>query len=175
MTIVRAITFEGKKTASKALDVIEETKDYMWLDEVAVISRSKHGFVRVDSTWAQDSSAVGIGTGWGALTGALIGALMGPQGAIAGALGAGALGGGTLGAFFGGLFNLSLYDPRLENFANQLKKDSSALILVSDEGYAGEFSNVFAPYGGTLIETEINEHDVNALREAIKAEAARTS
>ena len=173
MAIFRAITFQGKRTASKALDAIDEANDYMWIDDVAVISRGKHGFVRVDSTWAQDDTAVGATAGWGAITGALIGALMGPQGALAGAIGAGALGGGSLGALLSGIFNVAIADPRLENFAAQLQNDTSALVLVTDAVYADEFGTVFAPYGGTVIETEINEHDVKALREAIKAEQAR--
>ena len=174
MAIFRAITFEGSRTASKALNAIAENNDYTWIDEVAVISCSKNGFIRVDSTWAQSDTVVGASAGWGALTGALLGALMGPQGAIAGAIGAGALGGGSLGALFGATANLAIADPRLENFAAKLKKDSSALVLVTDAVYADEFGTVFAPYGGTLIETELNEHDIEALREALKAEKARS-
>ena len=83
MTIVKAITFQGKRTASKALQAIEETKEYIWIDDVAVLSRSKNGFIRVDSTWAQSDTAAGVTTGWGALAGALIGSMLGPQGAIA--------------------------------------------------------------------------------------------
>ena len=45
MTIVRAITFEGKNTASEAFEAIAATKNYIWLDDVAVISRSKQGVI----------------------------------------------------------------------------------------------------------------------------------
>ena len=37
MAIFRAITFQGKKTASKALNAIEENNDYIWIDDVAVL------------------------------------------------------------------------------------------------------------------------------------------
>ena len=173
MALFRALTFEGKNTASKALQAIEETQDFIWLDDVAVLSRSKNGFIRVDSTWAQEDTAVAASAGWGALTGALLGALMGPQGAIAGAVGAGAFSVGTLSAMFSGMFDLAIADPRLDDFAASLKNDTSALVLVTDAVYADEFGNVFAPYGGTVTETEINEHDVKAIREALKAEKAR--
>ena len=174
MAIFRAITFEGSRTASKALNAIAENNDYTWIDEVAVLSCGKHGFIRVDSTWAQSDTSVGASAGWGALTGALLGALMGPQGAIAGAIGAGAFGVGTLSALFSGMFNLAVSDPRLDDFAASLKKDTSALVLVSDVVFANEFGTVFAPYGGKVIETEINEHDVEAIRQALKAEKARS-
>ncbi len=99
--------------------------------------------------------------------------MLGPQGALAGAIGSGALSGGGLGLFFSSAVSLAVADPRLEKFAKSLKNDTSALVLVTDAAYADEFSTVFAPYGGTLIETELNEHDVEAIREALKAEKAR--
>jgi hypothetical protein len=47
----KAIVLNGKKTASKALDTIEDQgTDYMWIDDVALVSRSKHGSIRVHST-----------------------------------------------------------------------------------------------------------------------------
>ena len=58
MSQFMAITFRGRKTAQKALDAVEENNDYIWLDDIAVVSRSKHGYVRVHSTWAQDDSIV---------------------------------------------------------------------------------------------------------------------
>ena len=82
----RAFVFEGKKTARKALDTLEDRgTDFVWIDDVAEVSRSKHGAIRVHSTWAQDDSEVGAGAGFGAVTGGLIGMLLGPAGALAGA------------------------------------------------------------------------------------------
>ena len=173
MNEVRAIVFEGRKTAGKALDNLDEEGAISWLDEVAVVSRSKNGFIRVHSTWAQDDTATTGGIGLGALTGGLVGALMGPQGAVAGAVGAGALAGGTLGGLFGVSAEIAAGDERLEDFASRLKDDTSALILVSDSERAGEFVNAFRPYNGVVIETELNEHDINALKEALKAERKR--
>ena len=173
MADVRISTFEGRKTAGKALDTIEEERGYRWSDNVAVISKSKNGFIRIHSTWAHDDSDLAVGVSFGALTGALIGAMMGPGGAIAGAAGAGAFAGGSLGGMFGGLVELIQGDPRLDRFASTLTDDTSALILVGDEQSADEFVSVFSPLNGELIETNLNEHDVNALREALRAEHAR--
>lgn len=52
----------------------ENPTPYAWIDDVAEMSRSKHGRIRVHSTWAQDDSEVGAGAGFGAVTGGVIGA-----------------------------------------------------------------------------------------------------
>ena len=176
MNEVRAIVFDGRKTAGKALDKLEDEGAITWLDEVAVISRGKHGMIRVHSTWAQDDTAATAGVGLGALTGGLIGAMMGPQGAIAGAIGAGALAGGSLGGMLGVTAEVAVGDERLESFASRLKNDTSALVLVSDPTRATAFVSAFEPYGYLeVVETQLNEHDVKALSEALKAERQRSS
>ena len=64
----KAFVFDGKKTAKKALDTLEDyTPAYLWIDDVALVTKSKHGSIRVHSTWAQDDSAVGGGTAFGRL------------------------------------------------------------------------------------------------------------
>lgn len=68
MLHVNAFVFDGKKTAGKVLDTLEDetpTKVKRWSDDVAVVSRSKHGFVRVNSTWAESDDAVAAGIGFG--------------------------------------------------------------------------------------------------------------
>ena len=56
----KAFVFDGKRTAPKAFDTLEENPTpYAWIDDVAELSRSKHGKIRVHSTWAQDDSEVG--------------------------------------------------------------------------------------------------------------------
>jgi uncharacterized membrane protein len=68
-------TFKGKKTEAKAFQGLEDySSEYYWIDDVAVVSRSKHGHLRVHSTWAQDESG-SASLGWGAFTGGLIGLL----------------------------------------------------------------------------------------------------
>ncbi|MDH3625912.1 MAG: DUF1269 domain-containing protein [Myxococcales bacterium] len=173
MTQFMAITFRGRKTASKALDAVEESNDHLWLDDIAVVSRSKHGYLRVHSTWAQDDSIVKGSAGWGAITGGLLGAMIAPAGAIGAAIGAGAIGGGSLGALFGAGTDLAVEDPILSDFAASLKDDTSAVVLVSDSVAVDEFGRVFEPFEGSFIETELNEHDIKALKEAVKANRAR--
>ena len=170
MMHVSAFVFDGKKTAGKALETLdaEAPGARRWVDDVAVISRSKHGNVRVSSTWAQNEDATAAGAGFGAITGGLIGSMMGPQGALFGALG-----GGTIYGLMGTGFDHAVEDPRLEEMASRMKDDSSSLVLVADEPTAADFVSAVEPYDATLIETDLNEHDVKALRELLKASEKR--
>jgi len=163
----KAFVFDGKRTAGKAFDTLEDyTPTYEWIDDAAVISRSKHGSTRVHSTWAQDDSEVGAGTGLGALTGGLIGMLFGPGGALAGAAV-----GGSLGALMGASDEIAFDDPKLDEFAASLANDTSALILVGEEATLADFVSAVEPYGGKIIETDLDEKDITALRKALKKAA----
>ena len=160
----KAFVFNGTKTASKAFETLEDHMPvYPWIDDAAVVSRNKFGFIRIHSTWAQDDSAIGVGTGFGALTGALLGMLLGPGGALAGAAT-----GGSLGALFGVTNEIAFDDPRLDDFAASLSKDTSALILVAEAPALTDFTSAVEPFGGKVIETNLNENEVSALRKALK-------
>ncbi len=160
----KAFVFNGKKTASKAYDTLEEHMPvYPWIDDAAVVSKNKLGFTRVYSTWAQDDTAVGVGTGLGVVTGALLGAILGP-----GVAAAGAAVGGSVGAVSGAVGESVLSDPRLDDFAASLAKDTSALILVGERASILDFTSAVAPYGGKIIETNLDEKDVKALRKSLK-------
>jgi len=160
----KAFVFNGKKTAGKAFDTLEDHMPvYPWIDDAAVVSRNKLGFTRIHSTWAQDDSAVGVGTGVGAVTGALLGVLLGPGGALAGAAA-----GGSLGAMVGVGDEVAFDDPRLDDFAASLAKDTSALILVGEKPSLADFTSAVQPFGGKVIETNLDDNDVKALRKALK-------
>ncbi|HUL73589.1 MAG TPA: DUF1269 domain-containing protein [Vicinamibacterales bacterium] len=160
--------FKGKRTAGKAFETLEDHMPvYPWIDDAAVVSRSKLGTVRIHSTWAQDDSAVGVGTGVGAVTGGLLGMVLGPGGALAGA----AMG-GSVGALFGVADEVAFDDPRLDEFAASLVKDTSALILVGEKATLADFTSAVTPFGGTVIETNLNDDDIKALRKALKTKKA---
>jgi len=160
----KAFVFNGKKTAGKALETLEDHMPvYPWIDDAAVVSRSKLGFTRIHSTWAQDDSAVGVGTGMGAVTGALLGMLLGPAGAAAGAAV-----GGSVGALFGATDEIVFDDPRLDEFAASLAKDTSALVIVGEVATIADFTSAVQPFGGRIIETNLNEDSVKSLRKALK-------
>ena len=159
----KAFVFDGKKTAGKAFDTLEDyTPAYEWIDDVAIVTKSKHGSIRVHSTWAQDDSAVGGGTAFGAITGGLLGLMLGPGGALAGAVT-----GGSLGFLIGASADLAFDDPRLDDFAAALVDDTSALILVGDETTLADFVSAVEPFGGKIIETDLDEDDIKALRKGL--------
>ena len=160
----KAFVFNGKKTAGKAFETLEDhAPTYTWIDDAAVVSRSKFGIVRIHSTWAQDDTAVGAGTGLGALTGGLLGLLLGPGGALAGAAV-----GGSMGALIGVGDEVAFDDPRLDDFASSLAKDTSALILVGEKPSLADFTSAVQPFGGKVIETNLDDNDVKALKKALK-------
>jgi len=164
MYVFKAFVFNGSKTAKNVVATLEDRSPvYPWIDDAAVVSRSKLGIVRIHSTWAQDDASIGIGTGFGALTGALLGLLLGPGGALAGATM-----GGSLGALFGVADEVAFDDPRLDDFAASLVRDTSALILVGEKATLADFTTAVEPFGGKIIETNLDEKDVDALRKAIK-------
>jgi uncharacterized membrane protein len=159
----KAFVFDGKKTAGKAFDALEDyTPAYVWIDDAAIVTKSRHGSVRVHSTWAQDDSAVGGGTAFGAITGGLLGLMLGPGGALAGAAT-----GGSLGFLFGASADLAFDDPRLDDFADALVNDTSALILVGEEATLADFVSAVEPFGGKIIETGLDEDDIKALRKGL--------
>ena len=163
----KAFVFDGKKTARRAFDTLEDyTPVYEWIEDVAEVSRSKHGTIRIHSTWAQDDSDVGLDTGFGAVTGGLIGLLFGPGGALAGAAV-----GGSLGALLGAADEIDFDDPKLDEFAAALSNDTSALILVGQEATLADFVSAVEPYGGKIVETDLNEDDIVALRKALRKTA----
>ena len=170
MQHITALVFDGRKTANTILNTLQDEAPEVrgWVDDVAVVSRGKQGWIRVNSTWAESDDAVAAGAGFGALTGALIGAMLGPGGALAGALG-----GGSLAGLMGMGINIAVEDPKLEEFASRLNDDTSALVLVADQPTAADLLSAVEPWDATIIETDLNDHDAKALKEAIKAGQAR--
>ena len=163
MVEFKAYMFDGKRTASKALDTLEDyAPAYTWIDDVAMVSRSKDGHLRVYSTWGQDERAKS-GINWGAIVGGVIGLLFARRkGAMIGSSIGGAVGG-----FLGWGKDVALDDPKLDQFASSLSRDTSSLVLVGDEALMSSFSEAVEPFGGELIETQLADKDVKALKSAM--------
>lgn len=159
-----AVVFNGKRTAGKALDTLEESGvEYPWVDDVAVVQKNHLGAIKVNSTWAQADSATGASAGLGALTGGLVGMLFGPGGALAGAAISGALGG-----LFGAAANASIADPRLDAFASALTHNTSALIVVGDESELEAFAAAPMPAGGQVFKSDLSAGDIKKIKKALK-------
>jgi uncharacterized membrane protein len=164
MSYFKAFTFAGKSAARKALDKLEWNDDSVyWLDDIAEVSVNKKGTYRVHSTWAQDSSNVAGGIGWGAMVGGLLGAVLGPAGAVAGA----AMG-GSLGGLVGASVNVEFNDPVLDNFAASLLPDTSSLVILGDIATVAAVTTALAEYEVKVFETELDKEAEKTLRKALK-------
>lgn len=166
MTYFKSFVFDGRKTARKAINKIEDSDNsYLWLEEgdYAEISVTKNGNYRVHSTWAQDSSNVPGGIGFGALLGGMLGVLFGPVGLIAGAAT-----GGTIGGLLGRHANVEFNDPVLDDFAAALLPDTSALIILGDQLTVDEFSKELDEYEAKEFITELDREATEALKDLLK-------
>ena len=166
MTYFKAFTFDGYRTANKAVHKMEDADyAYIWMEEgdYASISRNKKGHYRVHSKWAQDSSLASSELSLGALLGGMIGLFFGPGGALAGA----AIGGGT-GSLLGKNINMKVDNPVLDKFAESLVPDSSALIILGPNEAVDEFTRELADFEVKTFETELDEAMLDALHQAMK-------
>ncbi|RUM73619.1 MAG: hypothetical protein DSZ12_06930 [Sulfurovum sp.] len=162
MLIFTAYVFKGRKTAEKTLEALESgTDDYVWIDDVAVVSKDTLGKVRVHSTWAQDEMGAS-GLGLGALTSAILAYLVDPTKVLASAVA-----GGTLGGLTGLTMDEAFNDPRLDALGDELSKDSSALVLVLDDSAVAAYKAVMDPYNGKLIEVDVDDNDVAFIKERV--------
>ena len=59
-------------------------------------------------------------------------------------------------------------DPRLDDFASSLAKDTSALVLVGEKPTIADFGSIVEPLGGKVVKTDLDEKDVKAIRKALK-------
>ena len=162
MSYFKSYVFDGRKTARKIED---SDASYLWIDEgdVAEISVSKRGNYRVHSTWAQNTSNVPGGIGFGALVGGVIGVLFGPLGLIAGAAY-----GGSVGGLIGASESFAFDDPSLDGFAASLLPDTSALVIIGDQATIDEFSEALAEYEAKEFVAELDEEAIEALKEQMK-------
>jgi uncharacterized membrane protein len=74
-----------------------------------------------------------------------------------------------MGFLIGASADLAFDDPRLDDFAAALVNNTSALILVGEEATLADFVSAVTPFGGKIIQTDLNEDDIKALRKALKA------
>jgi uncharacterized membrane protein len=153
--------FRGHGKAKRVLDEVKE-KQLAWLGDVGVIERGKHGRVTVHSSWAQNERDR-KGLGWGALGGALLGALLGPGGVLAGLLVGGAAGGVA-----GTAIDLGAFDKRLSEIGDELKPDSSALMLWAEPAHVDAFVAEFRHHGARLIRSSLTDKEARRLREALR-------
>lgn len=81
---------------------------------------------------------------------------------------AGAAVGGSMGFLFGASAGLAFDAPRLDDFADAMVNDTSVLLLVGDVATVEDFVSAVGPFGGKIIQTNLNEDDIKALHRGLK-------
>ncbi|MFO7565973.1 MAG: DUF1269 domain-containing protein [Enhygromyxa sp.] len=126
------------------------------LEDAAVVSKSPSGRVSLRQTQHLSASGALGGGFWGLLIGALF---------MAPVLGA-AVGAAT-GALAGALADVGIDDDFMQQLAETLEPDSSALFLLVIRAAPGKIVADLAPFGGTVLRTTLAHVDEQALREAL--------
>ena len=136
----RAIVFDGKDTAYRALRTLEDADSaHPWRNDVAIVSRNGDGALHAHSKAAQRN---------GRAAGAMLSLVYG------------------MSALVGASAILAFEDPAIASFANALHDDSSALLLFGDAAALGDFATALTPFGGKIIHANVREGDLRALTRA---------
>jgi hypothetical protein len=147
----KALTFTGKKTAKKTLQLLAEyPAEYYWIDNVAVVSRNERGHFKVNRTWVEDKRGK-TESSWGAVTRSFISIMTSM----------------ATGGRFWGLIYVSqgsvITGLALDVFAAALYRDSSALVLAGEGTTLAEFGSVVEPFGEDIIDKIFDENDLKVL------------
>jgi hypothetical protein len=148
--------------------------DSEWTENVGVIERHKSGRISIygafgyDGSWDEEEGEKPlVGLSVGGVTGALLGALAGPAGMAAV---------GTLGMALGGLFGTTDEEendqPVFDVIRAKLSKDSSALVLLADEGYVDKLVAATGGDAREVYQQEVREELRGRLDEALREAAA---
>ncbi len=148
-------------------------KDYDWAENIGVIERHKTGRISIygalgsDESWDEEGAKPLIGLSAGGVTGMLLGALAGPAGVAAG---------GTLGLALGGLFGAADEEesdqPVFDVIRAKLSKDSSALVLLADEGFVDKLLAATGKDAREVYQQKVREELRGRLDEALREAAA---
>ena len=128
---------------------------------------SIYGAFGSDESWEEEGAKPLFGLSAGGVTGALLGALAGPAGAAAG---------GALGMALGGLFGAADEEvsdqPVFDIIRAKLGKDSSALVLLADEGYVDKLVAAIRNDAREVYQQNVREELRGRLDEALREAAA---
>ncbi len=169
------VIYSGAGRADEVLTGFQELHpaDYDWTENIGVIERHKTGRISIygalgsDESWGEEGAKPLVGLSAGGVTGALIGALAGPAGMAAG---------GALGLALGGLFGAADEEesdqPVFDIIRAKLGRDSSALVLLADEGFVDKLLAVTGKDAREVYQQKMREELRGRLDEALREAAA---
>ena len=169
------VIYSGAGRADEVLTGFQELHptEFDWTDNIGVIERHKAGRISMygalgsDESWGEEGAKPLVGLSAGGVTGALIGALAGPAGMAMG---------GALGTALGGIFGAADEDvsdePAFDIIRGKLSKDSSALVLLADEGYVDRLVAATGKDAREVYQQKVREELRGRLDEALREAAA---
>jgi uncharacterized membrane protein len=170
------VIYSGAGRANEVLDGYQtlHPDDYDWAANIGLIERHKTGRISIygsvgrDDVWEEEGAKPLFGLSAGGVTGMLIGALAGPAGMATGA---------AIGLLLGGLTGTADEEandqPTLDVIRSKLPKDSSALVLLADEGYVDKLIAAVGKDAREVYRQTVREELRNRLDEALREAATR--
>ncbi len=147
--------------------------EYDWTENIGVIERHKTGRISIygalgsDDSWREEGAKPLFGLSAGGVTGLLLGALAGPAGVATG---------GALGLALGGLFGTADEEesdqPVFDVIRAKLGRDSSALVLLADEGHVDRLLAATGKDAREVYQQQVREELRGRLDEALREAAA---
>ncbi len=169
------VVYSGAGRADEVLNGYQvlHPNDYDWAGNIGIIERHKNGRISIygalgrDDVWEEEGAKPLFGLSAGGVTGMLLGALAGPAGMATG---------GALGLALGGLFGMADEEvsdqPVFDAIRSKLAKDSSALVLLADEGYVDKLVAATGKDAREVYQQTVREELRGRLDEALREAAA---
>jgi uncharacterized membrane protein len=155
------LKFDDTYKAEEALSAVRALEElrYAWIDDVAVVSKHKSGFVTLHTPHGSASG--------GALFGGLLGLLLFWWFPPAWFFG-GWLAGMGLGAVIGEFMKRAGVDDKLiDEVKSELQPGTSALLLIGAEVDADQMARAFEPYHPVkVVRFKLSDDTINKLKEA---------
>jgi uncharacterized membrane protein len=143
--------FDNPDRAADALEFVEDLRRRKVLKvlNAAVVVKDKDGKLSIDDVKEFDAKQGRI---WGAITGGLVGLLAGPAGVVVGALA-----GLGLGGLAGSKIDTGFNNEFLENLAQYLQPNTSALILLMEHHWAESAAESMGDLGGMVLQQTLTD------------------
>ena len=149
--------FDGVETAAKAYDGLKalERERAIKIDNAAILQRDDDSKLTVRDVKDMTGTR---GAVLGGITGAIVGVIAGPVGWVA-------LGGAAVGGLVAKLKDGGFDDKRVEQWADQLKPGTSALVAVVDHIWVREVESALKEAARDVITMEIGAEIAGQLEE----------
>jgi uncharacterized membrane protein len=151
--------YSDQRTGKTTLNELKrlENKGEIEFINAALLRKSEHGTPSAEETEDVDALRGGL---FGAVIGGILGVFGGPVGIVAGAIA-----GGAAGATSASIMDWGFPDEALEQIQNSMKPNSSAVVLLIEDGWLERTLHALSSYDGKLIQHNIADDVADKVRE----------